>query len=148
VVRLDSQAKSRLADSLINTDTIKYFTNEAVESRRFRGIMRRWTDTAVRNQKALFILHAGQSANIGVGVGAIMLLAGDAVYRGEMTVGDLVLINAYVLQVCLPLNALGFAYREVKDALVNVERLFGLLREKPEIPLRTSQPSLEVKGAE
>src|SRR5690606_21980436 len=100
VVRLDSQAKSRLADSLINTDTIKYFTNEAVESRRFRGIMRRWTDAAVRNQKALFILHVGQSAIIGVGVGAIMLLAGDAVYRGEMTVGDLVLINAYVLQVC------------------------------------------------
>lgn len=147
VVRLDSQAKSRLADSLINTDTIKYFTNEAVESRRFRGIMRRWTDAAVRNQKALFILHVGQSAIIAVGVGAIMLLAGDAVFRGEMTVGDLVLINAYVLQVCLPLNALGFAYREVKDALVNVERLFGLLREKPEIVQRASQPELQVDGA-
>ena len=147
VVRLDSQAKSRLADSLINTDTIKYFTNEAVESRRFRGIMRRWTDAAVRNQKALFILHVGQSAIIAMGVGAIMLLAGDAVFRGEMTVGDLVLINAYVLQVCLPLNALGFAYREVKDALVNVERLFGLLREKPEIVQRASQPELQVDGA-
>jgi ATP-binding cassette, subfamily B, bacterial len=148
VVRLDSQAKSRLADSLINVDTIKYFTNEAVESKRFRGIMERWTGAAVRNQKALFILHVGQSAIIGIGVAAIMLLAGDGVYRGEMTVGDLVLINAYVLQVCLPLNALGFAYREVKDALVNVERLFGLLREKPEIPLRPSLPALEVKGAE
>ena len=146
VVRLDSQAKSRLADSLINTDTIKYFTNENVESRHFRGIMRRWTDAAVRNQKALFILHVGQSAIIAVGVGAIMLLAGDAVFRGEMTVGDLVLINAYVLQVCLPLNALGFAYREVKDALVNVERLFGLLREKPEIVQRASQPALQVSG--
>lgn len=148
VVRLDSQAKSRLADSLINADTIKYFTNEQVESKRFQNIMGRWTDAAVRNQKALFILHVGQSAIIAVGVGAIMLLAGDGVFRGQMTVGDLVLINAYVLQVCLPLNALGFAYREVKDALVNVERLFDLLREKPDIAQRPSQPALEVKGAE
>ena len=148
VVRLDSQAKSRLADSLINVDTIKYFTNEKVESKRFRSIMGRWTEAAVRNQKALFILHVGQSAIIAVGVAAIMLLAGDGVFRGQMTVGDLVLINAYVLQVCLPLNALGFAYREVKDALVNVERLFDLLREKPEIEEQPAQPALEVKGAE
>ncbi|HZV62665.1 MAG TPA: ABC transporter ATP-binding protein/permease [Methylophilaceae bacterium] len=148
VVRLDSQAKSRLADSLINADTIKYFTNEKIESKRFSNIMGRWTDAAVRNQKALFILHVGQSATIAVGVAAIMLMAGDAVFRRQMTVGDLVLINAYVLQVCLPLNALGFAYREVKDALVNVERLFDLLREKPEIVQQPLQPALEVTGAE
>jgi len=148
VVRLDSQAKSRLADSLINADTIKYFTNEKIESKRFSNIMGRWTDAAVRNQKALFILHVGQSAIIAVGVAAIMLMAGEAVFRRQMTVGDLVLINAYVLQVCLPLNALGFAYREVKDALVNVERLFDLLREKPEIVQQPFQPALEVTGAE
>lgn len=148
VNKLDSRAKSRLADSLINTDTIKYFTNEALESKRFRIIMGHWSEAAVSNQKALFILHVGQSAIIAVGLTAIMLLAGDGVRDRQMTVGDLVLINAYVLQVCLPLNALGFAYREVKDAWVNVERLFGLLREKPEIERNPAAPALQVKGGE
>ena len=148
VNKLDSHAKSRLADSLINTDTIKYFTNESLESQRFQSIMVRWSEAAIGNQKALFTLHVGQSAIIGCGVTAIMLLAGDSVYRGTMTVGDLVLINAYVLQVCLPLNALGFVYREVKDAWVNVERLFSLLREKPEIQQLPSQPALQTHGGE
>jgi len=148
VNKLDSHAKSRLADSLINADTIKYFTNEQLESMRFRGIMTRWSEAAVRNQKALFTLHVGQSAIIAAGVTAVMLLAGNSVYRHHMTVGDLVLINAYVLQVCLPLNALGFVYREVKDAWVNVERLFALLREKPEIDALPSNPPLEAKGGE
>ncbi len=116
VNRIDSEAKSRLADSLINADNIKYFTSEAHEAERFKVIMSRWAEAAVRNQKALFILHVGQSAIIAVGLTAIMLLASNAVWHREMTVGDLVLINAYVLQVCLPLNAFGFAYREVKDA--------------------------------
>ncbi|HEV7855824.1 MAG TPA: ABC transporter transmembrane domain-containing protein, partial [Herminiimonas sp.] len=79
VNKLDSHAKSRLADSLINTDTIKYFTNESLEALRFKGIMGRWSEAAVGNQKALFILHVGQSAIIAVGVTAIMLLAGDSV---------------------------------------------------------------------
>ena len=148
VNKLDSHAKSKLADSLINTDTIKYFTSETLEATRFQGIMRRWSDAAVRNQQALFILHVGQSAIIALGVAAIMLLAGDEVWRGRMTVGDLVLINAYVLQVCLPLNALGFVYREVKDAWVNVERLFALLREKPEIETLPGQPQLQASTGE
>jgi len=148
VNKLDSHAKSRLADSLINSDTIKYFTNEGLEDQRFKGIMGRWSEAAIGNQHALFILHVGQSAIIACGVTAIMLLAGDSVYRHRMTVGDLVLINAYVLQVCLPLNALGFVYREVKDAWVNVERLFALLREKPEIEQKPSQPELHTSGGE
>ncbi|MGZ3238472.1 MAG: ABCB family ABC transporter ATP-binding protein/permease [Burkholderiaceae bacterium] len=143
VNRLDSSAKSRLADSLINYDTVKYFTNEPVEMRRFQHIMEDWTEAAVGNQKALSMLHVGQSAIIAVGVAAIMLLAGHAVLHREMTVGDLVLINAYVLQVCLPLNALGFVYREIKDAWVNVERLFQLLRERPEIEEPPTLPALQ-----
>ncbi len=86
------------------------------------------------NQRALFALHVGQSAVIGAGVAAIMLLAGQDVWRGSMRVGDLVLINAYALQVCLPLNALGFVYREARDAWVNTEKLFDLLRERPDVP--------------
>ena len=140
VNRLDSSAKSRLADSLINYDTVKYFTNESLEARRFKEIMGHWTDAAIGNQKALYALHVGQSAVIALGVAAIMLLAGNDVYRSSLTIGDLVLINAYVLQVCLPLNALGFVYREAKDAWVNVERLFELLREQPEIKESPSLP--------
>lgn len=142
VNKLDSGAKSQLADSLINYDTIKYFANEALEAARFRTLMLGWMDAGVGNQRALFTLHVGQSAIIGAGVAAIMLLAGDAVWRGAMTVGDLVLINAYALQVCLPLNALGFVYREARDAWVNAERLFQLLREQPEIPDSPSLPRL------
>ncbi|MDB5776353.1 MAG: transporter ATP-binding protein/permease [Herbaspirillum sp.] len=148
VNRLDSHAKNRLADSLINYDTVKYFTNEALEARRFKAITARWSNAAVRNQKALFTLHVGQSAIIAVGVAAVMLLAGDEVLLHSMTVGDLVLINAYMLQVCLPLNALGFVYREVKDAWVNVERLFALLRTAPEIEQRTTLPELHTSGSE
>lgn len=133
VNKLDSGAKGQLADGLINYDTIKYFANEKIEAARFHDTMGKWQEAGMGNQKALFTLHVGQSAVIGVGVGAIMLLAGDAVWRGEMRVGNLVLINAYALQVCLPLNALGFVYREARDAWVNAERLFELLREKPDI---------------
>jgi ATP-binding cassette, subfamily B, bacterial len=145
VNRLDSRAKSRLTDSLINYDTVKYFTNEAVEAERFQQIMGQWTEAAVANQKALFTLHVGQSAVIALGVAAIMLLAGQGVMSREMTVGDLVLINAYVLQVCLPLNALGFVYREAKDAWVNAERLFQLLRERPEAEDPPGTPALTLR---
>ena len=133
VNRLDSNAKSLLADSLINYDTVKYFTNEKLEARRFQDIMHHWTEAAVSNQRALFTLHAGQSGIIALGVASVMLLAGQDVLTHKMLVGDLILINAYVIQVCLPLNALGFVYREAKDALINAEKLFQLLREKPEI---------------
>jgi ABC-type transport system involved in Fe-S cluster assembly fused permease/ATPase subunit len=148
VNRLDSSAKSRLADSLINYDAVKYFTNEALEAQRFQEIMEHWTGAVVDNQKALFILHVGQSAIIALGVAAVMLLAGRDVMENRMTVGDLVLINAYMLQVCLPLNALGFVYREAKDALVNAEKLFQLLRERPEIDEADNLPPLQITHGE
>lgn len=142
VNKLDSHAKGRLADSLINYDTVKSFTNEALESARFAVIMADWRAAGAGNQRALFTLHVGQSAIIGIGVAAIMLLAGQAVLERRMSVGDLVLINAFALQVCLPLNALGFVYREARDAWVNAERLFALLRERPELPDPPRAPPL------
>ncbi len=148
VNRLDTNAKNRLADSLINVDAVKYFTNESLEARRFERIMGRWTEAAVSNQKALFILHVGQSAIIALGVASVMLLAGQGVVAQQMTVGDLVLINAYVIQICLPLNALGFVYREVRDALINAEKLLDLLREKPEIEEPPGLPDLRLQQAE
>lgn len=148
VNRLDTNAKNRLADSLINADAVKYFTNEVLESRRFERIMGRWTEAAVSNQKALFFLHVGQSAIIAAGVAGVMLLAGQGVALQKMTVGDLVLINAYVIQICLPLNALGFVYREVRDALINAEKLLELLRERPDIEEPTGLPDLQLRTAE
>jgi ATP-binding cassette subfamily B protein len=124
------------------------FTGEAVEAERFAAVMARWREAAVANQRALFVLHVGQSAVIALGVGATMLLAGHAVMRGRMSVGDLVLINAYVLQVCLPLNALGFVYRESRDAWVNAERLFALLAERPEIAPQPDAPPLHATAGE
>jgi ATP-binding cassette subfamily B protein len=148
VNKLDSRAKGQMADSLINYDTVKYFTNEALEAQRFSTIMDRWLEAGTGNQRALFILHVGQSGVIAIGVAAIMLLAGEAVIERRMSVGDLVLINAYALQVCLPLNALGFVYREARDAWVNAERLFALLREAPEIEELPGQPRLRATKGE
>jgi ATP-binding cassette subfamily B protein len=148
VNRLDSTAKSKLTDSLINYETVKYFTNEAAEEQHFARIMGQWTEAAVANQKALFALHVGQSAIIAMGVAGIMLLAGQDVMARHMTVGDLVLINAYVLQVCLPLNALGFVYREARDAWVNAERLFQLLRQRPEKEEPPGMPELRLQRGE
>jgi ATP-binding cassette subfamily B protein len=142
VNKLDSAAKGQLADSLLNYDTVKYFTNEAHEAAKFAATMDRWRDAGVGNQRALFLLHVGQSGVIALGVAAIMLLAGQDVLAGRMRVGDLVLINAYALQVCLPLNALGFVYRESRDAWVNAERLFALLGERPEMPDVPGLPAL------
>ncbi|TFW06477.1 ABC transporter ATP-binding protein/permease [Oxalobacteraceae bacterium OM1] len=148
VNRLDSTAKSLLADSLINYDTVKYFTNEHGESKRFQGLMDHWAEAVIANQKALFTLHVGQSAIIALGVASVMLMAGRDVLTHGMTVGDLVLINAYVIQICLPLNSLGFVYREAKDAMVNAEKLFQLLREKPEIDDPPGLPDLRVAHGE
>jgi ATP-binding cassette subfamily B protein len=148
VNRLDSHAKGRLADSLLNVDAVQQFTNEALESRRFGVIMQRWTHAAVNNQRALCVLHVGQSAVICMGVTAVMLAAGQDVVQHRMTVGDLVLINAFMLQVCLPLNTLGFVYREARDALVNAEKLFDLLNVPPEITAAPDAPTLQVSAAE
>jgi ATP-binding cassette subfamily B protein len=129
---LESQAHRRLVDSLLNFETVKSYANERFESEQLRSILRRSVAAGVDNQVALTHLHIGQSAAIALGIAAVMLMAGSAIVTGELTVGDLVLVNAYVIQVCLPLNSLGFVIRESSDALVRAENLFGLLRLKPE----------------
>jgi len=148
VNELDSNAHSRLVDSVLNYDTVKFYTNEAFEATRFRSIMGDWIDANISNQRALTLLHIGQSGIIALGVGSVMLLAGSGVFSGEMTVGDLVLVNAYVIQVCLPLNSLGFVFREATDAMVKAERLFDLLRQPPEVEPDAELPALEIRGGE
>jgi len=130
---LEAESNSRIVDSLLNVDTVKYFAREDVERDRLDRVLNAWSDAGVDNQYAVSTLHIGQSACIGAGIAAVMLLAGERVATGAMTVGDLVLINAYIIQISLPLNALGFVFREANDAMTNIERLFGLLdaRGKP-----------------
>lgn len=147
VNEMDSQASGRMVDSLINYETVKTYAREEYERKRYGTISREWVERAVSNQRALSVLHIGQSAIIAAGVAAVMLLAGQQTLRGIMTVGDLVLVNAYVIQVCMPLNTLGFVFREAKDALVNTETLFSLLRQTPDIDDRPEALPLAVQGA-
>jgi ATP-binding cassette subfamily B protein len=146
VNEMDSAASGRMVDTLINYETVKTHAREGFERTRYEAIAVEWVERAVNNQRALSTLHIGQSAIIATGVAAVMLLAGQETMRGAMTVGDLVLVNAYVIQICLPLNALGFVFREAKDALINTETLFGLLHQTPEIEDRSDMPALTVKG--
>ena len=146
VNEMDSAASGRMVDTLINYETVKAHAREEFERGKYAAIAAEWVERAASNQRALSTLHIGQSAIIAAGVAAVMLLAGQETVRGAMTVGDLVLVNAYVIQICLPLNALGFVFREAKDALVNTEALFALLRQSPEIQDRSDTPVLAVKG--
>ena len=129
---IESQAHRRLVDSLLNYETVKSYANERFEREQLAGILRRSIGAGVDNQIALTYLHVGQSAAIALGISAVMLTVGNSIVAGGLTVGDLVLVNAYVIQVCLPLNSLGFVIRESNDALVRAERLFALLRLKPD----------------
>jgi ATP-binding cassette subfamily B protein len=146
--QLDSNANRRLVDSLLNYETVKVYANESFEASRFRGIMKDWIEAGVGNQIALTRLHLGQGAIIACGVAAVMLITGNGVISGHMTVGDLVLINAYVIQVCLPLNSLGFVFREASDAIIKAERLFELLAAKPEIDEAKPLPDLDPGAGE
>ena len=146
--QLDAASNRRLVDSLLTYETVKFYTNEAFEAQRFQSIMGDWIEAGVRNQKALTRLHIGQSMIIAAGVAAVMMLAGEGVLHHSMTVGDLILINAYVIQVCLPLNSLGFVFRQASDALVQAERLFELFAAKPEVDSAISRPPLAVGDGE
>ncbi|VCU69980.1 Lipid A export ATP-binding/permease protein MsbA [Pigmentiphaga humi] len=123
----DSASSGRLVDTLLNYETVKFYTNEHYELVRFRKLLERWRQAGIANQRALSVLHVGQSAIIAMGVAAIMLLAGRDVVAGAMTVGSLVLVNAYIIQISLPLNTLGMVFRQSKDAVINAERLLSLL---------------------
>lgn len=145
---LDSRASGRMVDSLLNYEAVKLNANEALEARRLGSVLGQWVDVGIRNQLALSRLHIGQSAVIACGVGAVMLLAGQQVVNTRMTVGDLVLVNAYIIQVCLPLNTLGLIFRQAKEAFVNAERVCDLLRMPAETGDDEALPALDPGGGE
>ncbi len=129
----DSAANTRAIDSLLNYETVKYFNNEDFESRRYDEQMMKWEDAATRSQTTLSALNLGQQAIIALGVTAMMWRAAGGVVDGHMTIGDLVLVNAFLIQLYIPLNFLGVVYREIRQALTDIERMFKLLQENKEI---------------
>jgi ATP-binding cassette subfamily B protein len=145
---LDSRANTRAIDSLINYETVKYFGNEEWEARRYDESMQRWEQAAVTSQTSLSLLNVGQSAIIAVAVTLIMWRATAGVVDGTMTVGDLVLVNAFMIQLYIPLNFLGVLYREIRQALADMERLFALIDEHAEVRDAPGAPALEVRGGE
>ncbi len=129
----DSAANTRAIDSLLNYETVKYFNNEAFELNRYDEAMRRWEDATVRSQMTLTVLNMGQQLIIVIGLVAMMWHAANGVVAGTMTVGDLVLVNAFLIQLYMPLNFFGVVYREIRQALTDIERMFGLLNKAREI---------------
>ncbi len=129
----DSQANTRAIDSLLNYETVKYFGNEEFEARRYDEALARYELAAVSSKRSLAMLNIGQAAIIGVGLTVIMAMAGQGVLDQRMTVGDFVLVNTYLIQLYIPLNFLGFVYREMKQALIDMESMFKLLAVDSEI---------------
>lgn len=129
----DSEANTKAIDSLLNYETVKYFNNEEFEATRYLGSLKLREEAKVKNHLSLASLNTGQSLIIAVGVTSVMSLAAYRVTEGEMTLGDLAMVNAYLIQVFIPLNILGFIYREIRRALADVEAMFELMTLAPSI---------------
>ena len=141
----DTEANTKAIDSLLNFETVKYFGNEDAEARRYDASMARYEKAAVKTYYSLGMLNAGQAAIYTVGMTLVMWLAATGVMAGTHTVGDFVLINALMIQLSMPLNFLGMVYREIKQGLVDLETMFALLAEKPEVEDRPGAKSLVVR---
>ena len=145
--KLESKANNEAVDSLINYETVKYFGNEAMEARRCDDTLGQWENNAVLSQTSMSALNFGQAAIIALGVTAIMTFAAAEVVNGEMSLGDLVLVNAILLQLFLPLGFLGVVYRQIRYSLADMDQLVRLLNEPPEITDKPQATALQVKQA-
>lgn len=145
---LDSKANTKAIDSLINYETVKYFGNEDYEAKRYDEGLKRYETAAVKSQTSLSLLNTGQSSIIAIAVTLILWRATQGVISGSMTLGDLVLVNAFMIQLYIPLNFLGVIYREIKQSLADMERLFSLLDQHKEIADKPETQALVTKGAE
>ena len=144
---LDSKANTRAIDSLLNYETVKYFNNEEFEARRYDENLRKYESAEVKNEASLGLLNIGQSLIIAVAVTLLMILAAGGVVDGKLTLGDLVLVNGLLIQLYIPLNFLGMVYREIKQSLTDMDRMFRLLRENREIADKPGAPDLKLNGA-
>ncbi len=146
--RLESEANGQAFDSLINYETVKYFGNEQLELERFDNTLFQWEESAVKSQSSMSLLNFGQGAIIAIGVTIIMFLAADGVVRGEMGIGDLVMVNAFMLQLFIPLNFLGMVYRQVMYSLADMDLVFKLLEREPEVQDQPGATELQLSGGE
>ena len=144
----DSEANTKAIDSLLNYETVKYFANEDHEARRFDVALQAYERAAVQSQHTLSFLNIGQGSIIACGLVGVMLLAADGVTAGRMTVGDFVLVNSYLVQLYQPLNVLGMVYRNIKQALTDLEAMFRLLQVKPEVEDKPGAAVLQVSRGE
>jgi len=141
----DSRSSTRAVDSLLNFETVKYFTNETHEARLYDLELEKWEQAKRKNRLTLFALNGGQALIISSSLTAMLILAAYEVSEGRMTLGDFVLVNAFMMQIFLPLNFLGFVYREIKSSMTNIEKMFALLQAKPKIEDKPSAAQLSVK---
>jgi len=144
----DNQSNSRALDSLLNYETVKYFNNEAFEAEVYDQDLEDWEKARLKNRLSLATLNIGQSLIIGIALVVILGMAAVEAASGEITLGDFTMINAYLIQLFIPLNALGFVYREIRQALVNVERLFSLLGDAPKVVDAEHAQDLQIQGGE
>ncbi len=142
----DTEAHSKAVDSLLNYETVKYFGNEDLEARRFDASMARYEKAAIRTYTSLGVLNTGQAVIFTGGLVACMLLAARDVAAGVLTIGGFVMINAILMQLYLPLNFMGMVYREIKQGLIDIETMFALLHEPPEIVDRPGAKPLVVRN--
>ena len=140
----DSRSNSRAVDSLLNFETVKYFTNEQYESGLYDEELAQWEKAKRKNRLTLFLLNGGQALIITSSMTAMLLLAASEVSQGRMTIGDFVLVNAFMMQIFIPLNFLGFVYREIKSSMINIERMFTLLRVTPKVADKENATNLDV----
>ena len=144
---LDSMANTQAIDALINYETVKYFNNESYEINRYDTNLGSWVDSAVKNQVSLNLLNAGQGIIITLGMVVLLWMSADRVTSGVMTVGDIVLISAYLTQLYAPLNFLGFIYREIKNSLSDMERMFAILDQHQEVKDQPGSVPLQTRAA-
>jgi ABC-type transport system involved in Fe-S cluster assembly fused permease/ATPase subunit len=148
VNELDARASSRAVDSLLNFETVKYFGNEDFEARRYDATLAQQERMAIKAQQSLNLLNSGQQLVIAIGLTLMLWRAAVGVTEGRMTIGDLVLVNAFMLQMYMPLNFLGVVYREIKQALTDMDRMFRLLHENREVADAPDARPLRLAGGE
>ena len=141
----NSEANTKAVDSLLNYETVKYFANEAHEAERYDRALHAYERAAVRSETTLAMLNVGQGVIVSSGLIGMMILAGQGVAAGRMTVGDFVLVNTYLIQLYTPLNFLGMVYRNIKQSLTDLEQMMSLLKIRPEIEDRPNAPALTVR---
>ncbi|MGI9336007.1 MAG: ABCB family ABC transporter ATP-binding protein/permease [Gammaproteobacteria bacterium] len=144
----DNAANTKAIDSLLNFETVKYFGNEDLEARRYDEALQRYETASVKSLTSLALLNIGQAAIIAIGLTFVMYLTARGIAEGQMSVGDFVMANTYLMQLYQPLNFFGFVYREIRQALVDIEKMFDLLTVEAEIADRPGAPALRPSGAE